>query len=104
VVWREPCPGFPGRLDLVDVLIGPDNVPSLPDMVRRVQAGAPPLALTEFDLAEPRFLTARPRTAEREISGYVTVMKGCDERCTYCIVPYTRGAERYRAADDIVAE
>jgi tRNA-2-methylthio-N6-dimethylallyladenosine synthase len=92
------------RLDLVDVLIGPDNVPSLPDMVRRVQAGAPPLALTEFDLAEPRFLTARPRASAPEISGYVTVMKGCDERCTYCIVPYTRGAERYRAQGDIVAE
>jgi tRNA-2-methylthio-N6-dimethylallyladenosine synthase len=92
------------RLDLIDVLVGPDNVPALPDMVRRVRGGAAPLALTEFDLAAPHFLTARPRPGEREVSGYVTVMKGCDERCTYCIVPYTRGAERYRAADDIALE
>jgi tRNA-2-methylthio-N6-dimethylallyladenosine synthase len=38
------------------------------------------------------------------VTSFVTVMKGCDERCTYCIVPYTRGPERYRPADEIVSE
>jgi tRNA-2-methylthio-N6-dimethylallyladenosine synthase len=55
-----------------------------------------------FDVASPRFLVARSRA--REVASYVTVMKGCDERCTYCIVPYTRGPERYRPADEIVGE
>jgi tRNA-2-methylthio-N6-dimethylallyladenosine synthase len=50
------------------------------------------------------FLVAQPRPQAREVTSYVTVMKGCDERCTYCIVPYTRGPERYRPADEIVGE
>ncbi len=92
------------RSDLVDVVIGPDNIPELPALLREVAGGAPPLARTVFDMDDPRFLVARPRTAERETSAFVTVMKGCDERCTYCIVPTTRGAERYRPEDEIVAE
>ncbi len=92
------------HLDLVDVVIGPDNIPELPDLVRQVMDGGPPVARTVFDLDAPSFLIARVRPGHPEASAYVTVMKGCDERCTYCIVPYTRGAERYRSAADIVAE
>jgi tRNA-2-methylthio-N6-dimethylallyladenosine synthase len=92
------------RLDLVDVLIGPDNVPELPGLLRQVAAGGPARAHVELDLVTPRFLTASPRPGRSEVTAYVTVMKGCDERCSFCIVPYTRGAERYRSADEIVAE
>lgn len=92
------------RLDLVDVVLGPDNIPELPELVRHVQDGGPPVARTVFDLEQPSFLRAQPRPDRAEVSSYVTVMKGCDERCTYCIVPYTRGAERYRPAADIVRE
>lgn len=89
-----------GHLDLV---LGPDNIPELPALVQHIQNGGPPLARTVFDLDAPAFLTARPR-AELEVSAFVTVMKGCDERCTFCIVPTTRGPERYRPASDVVAE
>jgi tRNA-2-methylthio-N6-dimethylallyladenosine synthase len=92
------------RLDLVDVLVGPDNVPELPALVDRARDSASRIARAEFDLDDPRFLSATPRAGEIEASGYVTVMKGCDERCSFCIVPYTRGSERYRPADDIVRE
>ncbi|MGD8858948.1 MAG: tRNA (N6-isopentenyl adenosine(37)-C2)-methylthiotransferase MiaB [Myxococcales bacterium] len=92
------------RLPLVDVMVGPDNIPELPGLVRAAEGGGPPRARTEFDLEDPSFLRAQPRPDGSEVSAYVTTMKGCDERCTYCIVPYTRGSERYRAADDIVAE
>jgi tRNA-2-methylthio-N6-dimethylallyladenosine synthase len=92
------------EIDLVDVVIGPDNIPELPGLVRHVQAGGPPVVRTVFDLNAPSFLTAHVRADRPEVSAYVTVMKGCDERCTYCIVPYTRGAERYRASSDIIAE
>lgn len=88
----------------VDVLIGPDNIPDLPALVRSARSGAPPVARTVFDEDDPRFLEARPVTGAREVTSYVTVMKGCDERCTYCIVPYTRGSERYRPADQILHE
>ncbi len=88
----------------VDVLIGPDNISDLPGLVRAARAGAPPAARTVFDLDDPRFLEARPLSSGREVTSYVTVMKGCDERCTFCIVPYTRGSERYRPGADIVRE
>jgi tRNA-2-methylthio-N6-dimethylallyladenosine synthase len=93
-----------GRLDLVDVVLGPDNIPELPDLVQHVENGGPPIARTVFDLDQPSFLTAEVRPGRPEVSAYVTVMKGCDERCTYCIVPYTRGIERYRPASEIVRE
>lgn len=88
----------------VDLVLGPDNIPELPGLLRELDGGAPPLARTEFDLDDPRFLVARPRADRSEVTAFVTVMKGCDERCTYCIVPHTRGPERYRPADDIVDE
>jgi tRNA-2-methylthio-N6-dimethylallyladenosine synthase len=89
----------------IDLVLGPDNIPELPALVESLRDGAPPIARTVFDLDTPQFLHARPRgDARRETSAFVTVMKGCDERCSFCIVPTTRGPERYRAADDIVAE
>jgi tRNA-2-methylthio-N6-dimethylallyladenosine synthase len=92
------------RSDLVDIVLGPDNIPELPDLVQHVQEGGAPIARTVFDLEQPSFLTARVRPDRPEVASYVTVMKGCDERCTYCIVPYTRGSERYRRAAEIVSE
>ena len=92
------------QLDLVDVLVGPDNIPDLPSLVRESESGAPPLARTVHDLDDPRFLRARAHADQPEVCAHVTVMKGCDERCSFCIVPYTRGPERYRPADDIVGE
>jgi tRNA-2-methylthio-N6-dimethylallyladenosine synthase len=92
------------RLDLVDVLIGPDNVPELPALISAAQAGGVRGAAVEFDLIAPRFLTASPDPNAPEVSAFVTVMKGCDERCSFCIVPHTRGPERYRSGDEIVAE
>jgi tRNA-2-methylthio-N6-dimethylallyladenosine synthase len=87
----------------VDLVIGPDNIPELPGLLRDIDAGAPPRARTVFDMESPQFLVARPVDG-KEVTSFVTVMKGCDERCTFCIVPTTRGPERYRTADEIVAE
>jgi tRNA-2-methylthio-N6-dimethylallyladenosine synthase len=92
------------EVDLVDVVIGPDNIAELPALIGHVQAGGPPIARTVFDLDAPSFLQADAQPLRREVCAYVTIMKGCDERCTYCIVPYTRGAERYRSSDEIVQE
>ncbi len=92
------------KSDLVDLVVGPDNIPELPELVREVEGGGPPRARTVFDMDDPQFLAARARPEDREVTAFVTTMKGCDERCTYCIVPYTRGEERYRQADDIVRE
>lgn len=92
------------KAPFVDIVLGPDNIPELPALLREVEQGAPPVTRTVFDMDDPQFLRAKPRPDRREVSAYVTVMKGCDERCTFCIVPHTRGAERYRPADEIVSE
>jgi tRNA-2-methylthio-N6-dimethylallyladenosine synthase len=89
---------------LIDVIVGPDNIVELPALVEEARRGGPPIARTVFDLEDPRFLTATPHPSRPEITSFVTVMKGCDERCTFCIVPYTRGPERYRSAADITSE
>ncbi len=92
------------KAPVVDLVIGPDNIPELPALLRELDAGAPPRARTVFDLEDPRFLVAEPRPGRPEVTGFVTVMKGCDERCTFCIVPTTRGPERYRSEREIVDE
>lgn len=92
------------KAPFVDLVIGPDNIAELPALVERASRGAPPIARTVFDLEDPRFLQASPRSGAREVTAFVTVMKGCDERCTFCIVPTTRGPERYRRASEIVDE
>jgi len=88
----------------VDVVLGPDNIPELPALVDHARRGGAPIARTVFDVHAPAFLDATPDPTRLEVTAFVTVMKGCDERCTYCIVPHTRGPERYRSADEIVRE
>jgi len=87
----------------IDLILGPDNIPELPRLLEDIGLGAPPLVRTVFDLEAPRFLTALS-VAASEPTAFVTIMKGCDERCSFCIVPYTRGPERYRPSDEIVSE
>jgi tRNA-2-methylthio-N6-dimethylallyladenosine synthase len=92
------------RIEHLDLVIGPDNAEELPALALEQRAGALPVARTVWDLEAPRFLGARPRPGLAPVSAYVTTMKGCDERCSFCVVPYTRGPERYRPAREIVEE
>jgi tRNA-2-methylthio-N6-dimethylallyladenosine synthase len=92
------------RMPQIDLMIGPDRIRDLPEALREVELGAPPRARVGFDLEAPHFLSAEPALGTTGVSTFVTVMKGCDERCSFCIVPTTRGPERYRPLRDIVAE
>lgn len=92
------------RVAHIDLVVGPDNLAELPLLALAQRAGAPPLARTEFDLDEPRFLAASPAPGAAPVSAFVTTMKGCDERCSFCIVPHTRGPERYRPVAEILEE
>ena len=89
----------------VDLVFGPQNYHRLPDMLAR--AGRSQVVDTEFP-AEDKFdhLAAPSRAAirKRGVSAFVTVQEGCDKFCTFCVVPYTRGAEVSRPVAKIVAE
>lgn len=91
-------------LPQIDLIIGPDNIPELPELLAQLETGGLPQVRTVFDLDNPSFLSARPEPGQLGPSAFVTVMKGCNERCSYCIVPATRGPERYRPASEIVDE
>ena len=97
------------RVKTLDLVLGPDNLAELPGLFHQAQAGALPVARTVFDLDAPTFLSATGFSTDGSgkrapVSAFVTTMKGCDERCSFCIVPTTRGSERYRPAAEILAE
>jgi tRNA-2-methylthio-N6-dimethylallyladenosine synthase len=91
-------------LPQIDLIVGPDNIPELPNLLGDLELGALPRVRTVFDVDAPSFLMARPERSTQQVSAFVTVMKGCNERCSYCIVPHTRGPERYRPAREIIEE
>jgi tRNA-2-methylthio-N6-dimethylallyladenosine synthase len=93
------------RQRAVDLVVGPQSYHRLPDMLKRAEGGL--VIDTEFPI-EDKFgeLAAPNRTAirKRGVSAFVTVQEGCDKFCTFCVVPYTRGAEVSRPVAKIVAE
>lgn len=92
------------RVPELDLVFGPDNIPELPSLIAELEAGAPPRVRTVHDLDEPHFLRAAAERGRVGPTAHVTVMKGCNERCSFCIVPHTRGPERYRPSAEIVDE
>jgi len=92
------------RSPVVDIVVGPQSYHRLADLVAEAVRGGKGLVETEFP-AEDKFahLPARPQ-GKVQVSAFVTVQEGCDKFCTFCVVPYTRGAEFSRAPSEIVAE
>ena len=89
------------RVPQVDLVLGPDGYRSLPELIARARAGSR-AADVEFRGWEhyEDVAAIRPGSA----SAFVTVQRGCDYRCTFCVVPMTRGPERSRKLADVVAE
>src|SRR5205085_12594913 len=85
----------------VSLVVGPDGYRALPALVERARAGMRSIA-TSFDLEE-HYEDFQPKRFDR-VKAWIPVQRGCDYRCTYCIVPYTRGAERSRALAEVVRE
>ena len=86
---------------LIDVLAGPDSYRALPELLEKAAAGRKGLAV---DLSE--YETYADITPDRVegIAAWIAVMRGCDNFCTFCVVPYTRGRERSRELDGVVRE
>ena len=95
------------RMPAVDLVMGTQAFHRLPDLLARLEKGE--RRILALDLSPrfviPTFRPAPPREqAARGPSRFVTIMQGCDNFCSYCVVPYTRGREISRPADDILAE
>jgi tRNA-2-methylthio-N6-dimethylallyladenosine synthase len=85
----------------VDIVVGPQAYHNLPDLVRQAQAGGRPVDTDMPALSKFASLPARRRLGP---SAFLTVQEGCDKFCTYCVVPYTRGAEISRPWGAILDE
>jgi tRNA-2-methylthio-N6-dimethylallyladenosine synthase len=85
----------------VSLVIGPDGYRALPQLVDGARRGERAIA-TSFDLEE-HYEDFTPRRFDG-VKAWIPVQRGCDYRCTYCIVPTTRGSERSRRLDDVVRE
>ncbi|MFQ5953535.1 MAG: tRNA (N6-isopentenyl adenosine(37)-C2)-methylthiotransferase MiaB [Kiloniellales bacterium] len=95
ILRRAPC---------VDIVFGPQTYHRLPEMVARAcRAAGEPVLDTEFPI-EPKFDRLPEEAAPQGVAAYLTVQEGCDRFCSFCVVPYTRGAEYSRDVAAVLAE
>ena len=87
----------------VDLVAGPDAYMALPDLVAQVECGQKAINV-ELSLTETYRDVVPQRICGAHIGGFVSIMRGCNNFCHYCIVPYTRGRERSRDVESILRE
>jgi tRNA-2-methylthio-N6-dimethylallyladenosine synthase len=95
------------RAPYVDFVLGPDNLAALPGIVRQLEAEAvrKPIVQTSWmDSSAYLFPRADPEASRGKVTAFVTAMKGCDNVCSFCVVPHTRGRELSRPYAEIVRE
>ena len=86
-----------------DIVAGPDSYMSRPDLIAQVECGQKAMNV-ELSTTETYADVIPQRACGPHISGYVSIMRGCDNFCHYCIVPYTRGRERSRDVESVLRE
>ena len=91
------------RAPVVDMVLGPQTYHKLPEMIARVSRAQGQVLETEFDTLE-KFDELPVTRDPKGFSSFLTIQEGCDKFCTFCVVPYTRGAEVSRPVEQIVAE
>ncbi len=88
---------------MVDLVVGPDAYRDLPNLLNEVEDGQK--AINVFLSREETYADIEPvRLNSNGISAFISIMRGCDNMCSFCVVPYTRGRERSRDAHSIINE
>ena len=87
----------------VDIVAGPDSYMDLPALFASAEQGHPAVSV-ELSTTETYRDIVPARIPGHNVSGFISIMRGCDNFCSYCIVPYTRGRERSRPLDSILRE
>ncbi len=91
------------RAPFVDMVFGPQSYHRLPEMVARLARGAERVLDTDFPV-EDKFDSLPEASVGQGVTAFLTIQEGCDKFCTFCVVPYTRGAEFSRPARDVIAD
>ncbi len=94
IVAREPA---------VDIVVGPQSYHRLPEMIAKISREKGHALETDFP-AEDKFDALPEQSTQTGVTAFLTVQEGCDKFCTFCVVPYTRGAEYSRPVAQIEAE
>lgn len=93
------------KVPYLDFVFGPDNIARLPEIIGRVERERERVVETAWvDSEEYVFPRADPETSRGKVTEFVTVMKGCDNVCSFCVVPHTRGREVSRAFPEVLQE
>lgn len=90
------------RAPYVDVVFGPQTLHRLPNMLRERESSQ--AAVIDVSFPEIEKFDRLPEPSVNGPSAFVSIMEGCSKYCTFCVVPYTRGEEVSRPADDVIAE
>jgi tRNA-2-methylthio-N6-dimethylallyladenosine synthase len=90
------------RAPMVDLVVGPQAYHKLPELIARAARKTGERLAADFTPAEK--FDALPARAPDGVSAFLSIQEGCDKFCTFCVVPYTRGAEYSRPIADVVAE
>lgn len=104
------------RANNVDIIVGPQSLHSLPELITKVERNAGHEIKLDFEPikkfdflkeefnAEPQAVLNNRVGLSYNVSAFLSIQEGCDKFCTFCVVPYTRGAEFSRRVEDILAE
>ncbi|MDG1522078.1 MAG: tRNA (N6-isopentenyl adenosine(37)-C2)-methylthiotransferase MiaB [Hellea sp.] len=91
------------RAPVVDMVLGPQTYHKLPEMIAKVHRNSGEVLETDFDTLE-KFDNLPESRQVKGFSSFLTIQEGCDKFCTFCVVPYTRGAEVSRPVGQIINE
>jgi tRNA-2-methylthio-N6-dimethylallyladenosine synthase len=94
-------PALLARVPKVDLVVGPDAYRNLPELIGLAGQGR---RTSDVEFRDWEHYEDVPPVREKSPTAFVTVQRGCDYRCTFCIVPFTRGPERSRRLEDVVRE
>ncbi len=101
-IAQQEGKGLLARAPYVDIIVGPSDIGSLSTLVEKKQGQTSPIVETAGD---PDYQRKKiPSERKDKLKAWVSIMYGCDNFCTYCVVPYLRGRERSRHPDDVVQE
>ncbi len=92
------------KAPFIDMVFGTTNIHHLPQLLKEAEAGNKAVEIIEDIDENETELDKYPTVRDNKYTAYVTVIRGCDKKCTYCIVPYTRGKERSRRIGEIIQE
>lgn len=91
-------------IPFLDFILGPDNIENISSALAQIRRNGKPLVWTGFDSARNYSIPELDGALNPGPSAFVNIIKGCDKFCTFCVVPFTRGREKSREAEEICGE